>query len=160
MSDLQATAIHEAGHAVIGRVLGLTCGGASIVADESEGELGHGIIADPWRTAWDWDQRGRYRDSSLAFRGRIYAYMAGAEAERELLGRRAIGDGDDRDQIALMLESGEPGIAADQWVKREPRMRAVTRGLIRRHRAKIERLAAELQRHQTMTGEEIDAVLG
>jgi len=33
-AGVYSTAIHEAGHAVVGRVLGMTCGGASIVADD------------------------------------------------------------------------------------------------------------------------------
>jgi hypothetical protein len=40
-------AIHEAGHAVIGRVLTLVCGHATIVVDHEAGELGHSITADP-----------------------------------------------------------------------------------------------------------------
>jgi hypothetical protein len=51
------TAFHEAGHAVIGRVLDLVCGGASIAPNEAENEAGHAIIADPWRTASEWDRR-------------------------------------------------------------------------------------------------------
>ena len=92
------TAYHEAGHAVIARVLDLTCGSATIIPNESDGEAGHSICADPWRTVWDWDQRVfaqvehgimplKYRGVRAALRGRIIAHMAGAEAERELLGR-------------------------------------------------------------------------
>jgi hypothetical protein len=40
------TATHEAGHAVIARVLTLACGGASIQPDYANGCAGHSIIAD------------------------------------------------------------------------------------------------------------------
>src|SRR6266446_6649808 len=52
----RSTAIHEAGHAVIGRVLGLTCDSATIIPNEDEREAGHALIADPWKTHSDWEQ--------------------------------------------------------------------------------------------------------
>jgi hypothetical protein len=55
------TAIHEAGHAVIGRVLKQVCGGASIVPNEAEGEAGHAICADSWVTCDRWHALGRFR---------------------------------------------------------------------------------------------------
>jgi ATP-dependent Zn protease len=113
---MNSTAVHEAGHAVIGRVLGMVCGHATIVPDDDS--LGHSIAADPWMIAHAWEQRGKYRDMSSVFRGRILGFMAGAEAEAEILHRTAIGDGDDRYQIGLMLyelsadESRPPAIGA------------------------------------------------
>lgn len=53
----RGTAIHEAGHAVIGRVLGMICGHATIIADEAEGEAGHTITADPHMIAYEWDKQ-------------------------------------------------------------------------------------------------------
>ena len=58
-NDPHATAIHEAGHAVIGRVLGLTCGHATIVADDDS--AGHQIIADQWVIWQHWEDRQKYR---------------------------------------------------------------------------------------------------
>jgi ATP-dependent Zn protease len=43
------SAVHEAGHAVIGRVLGIPCGHATILVDE--GSAGHSLAAPrmrPW----------------------------------------------------------------------------------------------------------------
>ena len=61
-NDLQHTAVHEAGHAVIARVLDMACGGATIVADEDEGSAGHAETFDPHVTAHAWDLRGHLRD--------------------------------------------------------------------------------------------------
>ncbi|MGY4311099.1 thermonuclease family protein [Bradyrhizobium sp. JR3.5] len=46
LNDPRHTATHEAGHAVIGRVLTLLCGGAIIAADHEAGEAGHAITED------------------------------------------------------------------------------------------------------------------
>jgi ATP-dependent Zn protease len=47
LNDQLHTATHEAGHAVIARVLTLACGGASIQPDYDDGAAGHSIIAGP-----------------------------------------------------------------------------------------------------------------
>jgi len=91
--QLQTTAIHEAGHAVIARVLGLSCGIATIVPNYEEMEWGHAIVHDPLTTltAWHLRLREQYeqgvcdlKDRS-AWRGFILAKMAGAEAENVTL---------------------------------------------------------------------------
>jgi hypothetical protein len=71
--------------------------------------------------------------------------MAGAEAEKELLGSTVIGDGDDRDQIALMAEK-LPGGA--DWGKLE--LRAMARMLVRRHQKRIELVARALLAKTTL----------
>jgi ATP-dependent Zn protease len=158
-NERRHTAIHESAHAVIGRALGLTCGSATIAADEETGEAGFSICADPLEIAGHWDQRERYRDLSLIFRGRILAYMAGSEAERIILGECQGGDGDDRRQIEMMAESDESDFDAAQWSWREARMRETTRRLVRHHRAAIERLACALEARETLSGDEIDALI-
>jgi len=96
------TAIHEAGHAVIGRVLGLLCGHATITPDDDSG--GHSIIADAQEVVQLWETTGRFREHVSAWRGRIMAMQAGVEVEIEILGTCCGGDGMDRSQIALMAE--------------------------------------------------------
>ena len=66
--------------------------------------------------------------------------MAGAAAAIEFFGHSGGGDGDDRKQIALMAEE----LPRINWSAREPRMRAMTRMLVRRHRTRIERVAQAL----------------
>ncbi|MFJ7441309.1 hypothetical protein ACIQW5_27105 [Methylorubrum thiocyanatum] len=160
MSARYHTAIHEAGHAVVGRVLTMACGGATILANEAEGEAGHSITSDPMVILGEWDRRGKWRgtDMGLAsvYRGRIIAVMAGAEAEAEILGECSGGDGDDRYQVALMLYE----IAGEEAHERiEIRLRRFAQQLARKHRTDIERVAAALMERETLTGEEIDAML-
>jgi hypothetical protein len=93
---------------VLGRVLTLVCGPASIEADQES--AGHAITEDPLEIISEWNRRGHVRDSQNAvWIGRIIAFMAGAEAVAELSpGRAPIGDGEDRYQIALMLKEIVP----------------------------------------------------
>ena len=92
-----------------------------------------------------WAKHGRQRGNQerSAFRGRILACMAGAEAEREIIGELFGGDDDDRYQIALMLEEIDE---AD----REARLRRFARMLVRRHRALIEHVAQALSTERTL----------
>ncbi len=152
----KSTAIHEAGHAVIGRVLGLPCGEATVTPNESESEAGYAITADPWAILWTWEHRGKFRQARSAFCGKILGTMAGTEAERELLGQCAGGDSDDRHQIAMMADSEGWG---DRWDRYEPRMRRQTRRLVRKHRDKIERVAQALLERGVLEAHEIDALI-
>lgn len=146
----EATAYHEAGHAVIGRILGLRCGHVTIVADEDSS--GHAIAGTPEETYADWEREGKLRDLNSALVGRILAHMAGAEAEVALLGKCRGGDGDDRREIALMLATvGRSG--------HERIMREKTAALVRRHRVLIEAVARALLAHETLTSEAISAMV-
>lgn len=148
------TAIHEAGHAVVGRAVTMLCGGASIVADEDS--AGHSITADPYDVIAKWEEREKWREPASVYRGRIITLAAGAEAEVEILGDHYGGDGDDRYRIALMLDE----IAdEDDHDRIEARLRRFARQLVRYHRADIEKVAAQLEERRFLTGEEIDALL-
>ena len=108
LNSRKATAYHEAGHAVIARVLTLASGRASIRPNFIKGTAGFHITHEPYTCMSAWEKRGKVRQSDAVFHARIVTYMAGAETELELLGRQAIGDGDDRLQIALMAERALP----------------------------------------------------
>ena len=157
LNDPRHTAVHEAGHAVIARVLTLMCGGASIVPDHEVGGAGHSITADPLECEAEWFKRGRLRHENAVWHARIITYMAGAESEVVILGSTQGGDGDDRYQIALMSEELTTG--AD-WDRLEARLRAMTRTLIRRHRVLIERVADTLLAKGKLTAKQLDRLVG
>jgi ATP-dependent Zn protease len=155
-SALEATAYHAAGRAVIGRVLGLTCGQVTIKPDS--GSIGHVIIRDPWQTIQDWEDRQHFRDPASAFRGTIIARMAGREAELEIFGTQG-DEGDYRDdevQIALLLQDAEPWGDPDRF---KTRLRGKTRRLVRRHRQSIERIADALLSRSVLTRDAVEAIM-
>ena len=155
-SALEAAAYHEAGHAVIGRVLRLTCGRVTIKPDSDS--IGHVIIRDPWQTIQDWEDRQHFRDPASAFRGTIIARMAGREAELEIFGTQGDeGDyHDDEMQIALLLQDAEPWGDPDRF---KTRLRGKTRGLVRRHRQSIERIAHALLSRSVLTRDAVEAIM-
>ena len=73
------TSVHEAGHAVIGRVLTLACGPASIVPDDNS--RGHAITADPYETLSQWERRGKVRFTP-------HPAMVGRVGQRPINGRK------------------------------------------------------------------------
>jgi len=155
-SALEATAYHAAGRAVIGRVLGLTCGDVAIKPDS--GSIGHVIIRDPWQTIQDWEDRQHFRDPASAFRGTIIARMAGREAELEIFGTQG-DEGDYRDdemQIASLLQDAEPWGDPDLF---KTRLRGKTRVLVRRHRQSIERIAHALLSRSVLTRDAVEAIM-
>jgi ATP-dependent Zn protease len=160
----RSTAYHEAGHAVIGRVLGLTCEGATIAADYDDMSAGHSIC-DVQRSIDDWDARDRdarrYRPrrSESMHRARIMMLMAGREAENVCLGRCGGGDGDDLREINLTLDEADAPKDAEDAERWLDRLRVRTNVRVQRHRGAIEALAAALLSHNTLSGEEIDNIV-
>jgi hypothetical protein len=153
-NDPLHAAIHEGSHAVIARVLTLDCGSATIERDHNS--AGHAITNDPWACIYAWERRGKVRDDDAVWHARIITFMAGAEGEIELLGSTQGGDSDDRYQIELMADELE----GERWSRIEPRLRAMTRMLVRRHRVLIERVAAALLQRKTLSREELDVLIG
>ena len=49
---------------------------------------------------------------------------------------------------------------AFDWQKREARLRRMTRMLVRRHRARIERVAEALLARRKLTGQQVDRLIG
>lgn len=153
------TPVHEAGHAVISRVLGLVSGSVTIQPNVAEGEAGHAITFDRWQTIDAWEERGKYRDISSAVRAQIIAVMAGAEAEFIILGRTATGDSDDRYHIALMADSSDSGFTPATWAVYEPRLRRQAQRLVRKHRNRIQRVANALVERETLQATEVDVLV-
>src|ERR1051326_278687 len=140
--ELYATAIHEAGHAVIGRVLEFRCGKSSIrVRGKTSG---YSMIPEPLQAVGDWENRWAkyHRDLDAAYRARIMIQMAGRAAEEECVGDCPGGDGDDQYRVAGMIV--DLGVDAKRGEALQQRLRRMTAMLVRRHRQKIEALARAL----------------
>jgi hypothetical protein len=152
-----ATAYHEAGHAVIARVLTLASGGATIKPDYVERTAGVHETFDP-HVCWSaWEERGHVRAYlDVVWHARIMTYMAGAEANAAM-GQPTDGDGDDRLQIAMMAEEL---CHSPPWDRLEPRLRRMTRMLLRRHWARVERVAKALLAKTTLTAKQLDKLVG
>lgn len=166
---LRYTAYHEAGHAVIGRVLGLVCGSVTIVPDA--GGVGRTTTKSPLATLEEWDARGRSRPNDLRsiYRAYIVELMAGREAAEFYCGPgdSFVGDGDDIRQIKNLIHTtydldlsyfGLPPRNLDSDFDLN-RLRKAARGLCIRHREKIERVATILLERLTLTADETDAIV-
>jgi ATP-dependent Zn protease len=166
------TACHEAGHAVIGRVLGLLCGSATVVPDA----VGFGCttVKSPLATLDEWDARGRSRfngrDLRSIYRAYVMELMAGREAAELCCGSGGsfVGDSDDIQQIDNLIYRtyhldlsyfGLPPCNLSGDFSRLDRLRKATRGLCIRHREKIERVAQALIKHRTLSPEAIEALM-
>ncbi len=103
------------------RVLTLASGHATIKPNYKERTAGYHITFDQFVCRDAWADRGKVREPDAVFHARIMTYMAGAETEAELLGRIAIGDSDDRYQIAL---TAEELCYSPPWDRLEPRLRS------------------------------------
>jgi hypothetical protein len=155
----RSTAYHEAGHAVIARVLTLAAGSVTIKPRLADDSAGHAVVRTPWACLDEWEKRGKVRDNHAVWHAKIMTSMAGAETEAVLLGRIAIGDGFDRHEIGLMVEEGF-SCPDSFWEQQEPRLRAMTRMLVRRHRARIERVAKALLAKTTLSAKQVDKLVG
>jgi len=90
-------------------------------------------------------------------RARIITFMAGAAAAKELLGFSR-GSGEDNREIAFMADDILDTFS-DDWLRWEARMRRQTARLVRKHRNKIERVAALLMERGTLQPPEIDSAM-
>lgn len=173
-------AIHESGHAVIGRVLTLKCGSVSIV--ENASSFGRTRIVSSDAAIDQWIERGKRRGNSrtrmrAADHARIITAMAGVEAESIITGSVLEADhGMDGGDEALINEVLFPLITEMLFKQREQctdklereqctdkleaRLRLMTRMLVRRHRHLIERVADALVAKGKLTGRQIDRLIG
>jgi ATP-dependent Zn protease len=155
-------AVHEAGHAVLGRILGMTCGPVTIEADKDS--AGHSITASANKMFGTW--AGTW-GSLIQFR--MMTFQAGALAEIELCGKCLGGDGDDRRQVTYMAEDhgdafpGYKEVSYDDWPEwRDHKiglLRRRARRLVKKHRALIEHVARTLIERRMLSSPEVDDLI-
>ena len=133
------TAVHEAGHAVIARVLGIPAGEVTIRPTQDH-SLGHSVFADP---RFDW-RRG---DGSKARAANAFAValFAGAEAERILLESQVVGGGVDQEcATACLAWAGAVRSASfvgdEHFDRHEANLRKKSVELVLKYRPQIELL--------------------
>jgi len=138
---LRRTSVHEAGHSVIARLLGLDCGGASIVSTENRSGYSH--------------INTKFASPAQA----CIVSMAGPAAERELLRRHGLPTDDtafdkyDQHRIAVLIDRHRLN---DTDVARFERM---ARDLVQQHYDSIRRVAAALRKYRLLGASEIDKLL-
>jgi ATP-dependent Zn protease len=152
-------AFHEAGHAVVGRVLTLPCKGASIVANHRS--YGRSVVVHYEICEEEWAERGKRRGTArnrqrAALDAAIMTAMAGVEAEVEFFVASLDGSGD---ADMAQIEEWSFDEPVDRH-KREVRLRAMTRVLVRRHRKRIERVAEALLAKEHLTAKQVDKLAG
>jgi hypothetical protein len=146
MTGVGCTAVHEAGHAVIGRVLMLPCGSAT--AREDHDSAGHSVTADLYVAHHAWVPKVR-----VSTRWPHHYFHGWCEAEVALFGACGGLDTDDRVQIGLMLTE----LGRDANV--EERLRRATRHLVDRHLATVSKVAQMLETKVSLSTEELDVAL-
>jgi hypothetical protein len=129
------------------------------IEPDGDDHLGYSVMDDP-RFSW---QRGdgAKRPIVEAF---CIALYAGAEAEKFILGSVDIGDGVDCDRAMNCLAwLGLPGasyVGDDVFDRHEARLRAKARlAVIQQHRAAIERVAAALMEHGSLSADQVVALI-
>jgi ATP-dependent Zn protease len=145
LSLLERCATHESGHAVIGRVLGLRCGGATI-----EDGHAHAVVATALDINDDLIRCGEYRDFRSSVLDKICVCLAGSEAERI-----KFGDADASGDVRQIKQLQSRYYISDAEVGRLlPQVHA----LLLRHWDKVEAVATALLERGTLSGEDIAGI--
>jgi hypothetical protein len=156
-----SVAIHEAGHAVIARKLGLSCGRVTIEPEdrmraERDGNgklrlvpdgriIAHAQIARRWYPR----KTATQQECDEAYAVALYA---GVEATRVICGKARLNDGRHDDEDAAAVIGDDPALEAE--------LRARANALVREHRALIEQVATALLERRTLYGAEVHVMLG
>lgn len=128
-------AVHDAARIAISRALGLPSVYANLTSEYEERSAGHAFIFDALQSS-EWNRLHPERNGGdrAFWRGRTISDMAGAEAEREIIGWSA--DEHGRAQCGFGYSNQRPDGSA--------RMRRFARQLVKRHRTTILRFADQL----------------
>jgi hypothetical protein len=152
LSDLEAIAFHEAGHAVIALALGVPVGKVSI--ERTSSHLGvTELCLDPVECRHRWKVWGRIRPDHYAIDARVMVLMAGAIAEQHFLFDECGGDGADIAEVERLIPHDPEG-------HRKGRLDQATWMLVARHEDRIKLLASALREHRTLAPGVADLLVG
>jgi hypothetical protein len=149
LPERRFAAAHEAAHAVVARAFGISGGGAWIRVT-ANGVVGGATSAHRSCLPYIWKRVGKYRRPASPILAKIIIAAAGAEAELYLYGW-CRWDDRDREAVYQLLTLLPEGL------RREDRLRAFARQLVRRHYIAISFAAGSLAEKLELTGAEIDA---
>jgi hypothetical protein len=160
--QLRHAAIHEAAHAVTGRMLSMVCGTASIVHGETTMTCGFSVTKQPLVIEDAWFTRGKHRGvrATLSIlHGQIMTSMAGREAEIIAFGEQDVGaDRDDMLEIDRLANYAGDTVTIFSPAYLE-RLRIKVRPLLRQHWHKVVAVAEALLIKKTLAETEIDTVI-
>lgn len=158
---LRRTAIHEAGHAVVTEILALGCTEVTNVPDWDEGTGGFAISPlGEDKVLQAWEQRGIYhREWRSALRATALVLLAGAAAERELLGAAGAGLGaeDDFRRVQWAVADLTPADGSPETTLL--RLERAAAALVARHRAAIATVADAIVEHRYLSGELLAGII-
>ena len=154
--QLRSTAYHEAGHAVVGRMLGLRCGRIELFRRGDV--MGQAFIEDPLRR---WERGdGPRRKLAEAFCVTLYA---GAEAEGVFAPIEYAGDAQDRERATETLKlvgvRGAQWVGDGAWERREELLRRKANMLVGQYFYEIQRVAGAVLEAGCLEGGEVDAII-
>ena len=135
-------AVHEAGYAVIARALGLTSCYTNLAPDYPDQRWGESLIFDVLQCCgWNRRHPERNGNDTAFWDGTTIASMAGAEAEREIIGT-CLGRDERGAQSSDLIRNDLEH--PDGRAHRTERMRRFAQQLVKKHRAAILRFAEQL----------------
>ena len=159
------TAYHEAGHAVVARMLGYKLLGISIDSD-LEGKLGHSgsdVLPESLKQSKNWRKDVVTPEEWTAASDDIVIYLAGATAEELLHGREAVVDpdeprsSDETQVIGRLVRMCGANYEAQNELLADSLARA--RVLVKDHWEKIEAVAEALLEQTTLSGPETEELI-
>jgi len=161
LADLLRTAIHEAGHAVVAEILALGCTEVTNVPDWDEGTGGFAISPlGEDKVLQAWEQRGiHHREWRSALRATALVLLAGAAAERELLGSSGAGLGAEDDLRRVQWAVADLTPADGNPETTLLRLEHAAAVVVARHRAAIAMLADAIVEHRHLSGELLAGII-
>jgi hypothetical protein len=167
--DPVKVAWHEAGHVLISQILGIRAESATIVPNDASGRHGAAVHETPLDFPSRWDAwRGKETSLASAEIAQAMVCMAGFEAQR--LRPRRKGQRSPRNQPSYRRSMDNKKAvwlvfeAAKHLGRSSPfplyyRLLKMTRGLVRRHRDDIARVAGALLRHGELQWDDIESLV-
>ena len=165
---LEQTAVHEAGHVVVGYLLGLACNGVALTHDEVEETDTYGYVTH-LNPAYSYEH-GSLHERQRALHDECIACCPGLAAEHVFFGVSLDTDNENSEcdfqsiieyeRNGLRIRGKRGGFSGDDATWRYiDRQLLKARKLVKRHRDTIQRMADILIKRKKLSAEEVEEVL-